>query len=272
VIHARAEWELPTMPVTGPFRFDPQPISHIVVHYGAVPWPEERLRDSKRYWRDTQAYYVQSQGYSIGYQWGVGRDGSLWELRGADFRNAANSSTWSGAPVKFPGNPNLSTVSIHVILPMDGTLAPGQLEGVQRMVGHIWSVLGRQVPVIPHSDVTRTTCPGDPMRALIRSDAVLPTAPPPPPPPPITPPGAATVDDFIEYVTYPGSKVPAVFARWRSGFKTWMGDPEMFQAHQRLVAAEGKSTTIRTVTDVHTFRALGFVFGPVHPAHDDWGV
>jgi hypothetical protein len=28
----------------------------------------------------------------------------------------------------------------------------------------------------------------------------------------------------------------------------------------------------RVVKDAAMFRALGFVFGPVHPTHDPWGV
>jgi hypothetical protein len=192
-------WIEPGYPVTGPPLGDKDNILFIVVHYGGVPWPESKLANSVQYWRDTQRYYVDGRGYSIGYQEGTGRDGSEWELRGRTLRNAANSSTWTGSPyfatwvrntpkhvIDATGkpNPNYCTYSLHVILPMDGKLAPGQLEGIRSAILKIWTWLGRMVPVIPHSDVVRTSCPGDPIRALIKSGAIYPQPAPVPTPPP----------------------------------------------------------------------------------------
>jgi hypothetical protein len=195
IYHPRNEWVVPSQPVTGP-SFDAKKIKYIVVHYGAVPWSEDRLRNAAQYWRDTQAFYLsKTPPYSIGYQIGVDRVGELWELRGFDFKNAANNSTWKGSPYyeEWPldargiPRPNDVTVSIHVILPMNGELAPGQQEGIANAVALIRKVIGRDVPVIPHSDVVQTTCPGAPLRQLIRSGAFDPQKPEPPAPEPPTP-------------------------------------------------------------------------------------
>jgi hypothetical protein len=266
--HTRDEWVEPGYPVTGP-AFDASSVEFIVVHYGAVPWSEERLRDSVRYWRDTQRYYVDSRGYSIGYQIGVDRAaGDLWELRGFAFRNAANGSLSQSSPYyeNLAPNPNHKTVSIHVILPMSGEYLPHQLDGCRAAVALIRARCAKHLPVIPHSDVVSTTCPGDPMRRAIAEGLLEPS----PPPPPI-PPESLMFDDVFCYSTCNEAKTPAIYAQLRNNQKVWLHSVETYEAHKRLAREQGYTFRLRRFT-VDEFRALGPVVGPRPRRVDEWGI
>lgn len=279
VMQPRSAWVEPGYPVTGP-PFDARPIKYIVVHYGGVNMSEERLRNTVRYFRDTQRDYVDNRGYSIGYQIGVDRFGDLWELRGFDFKNAANNSTWPGSPYyqDWPKSstgqprPNDVTVSIHVILPLSGEYLPDQLEGCRAAVALIRERIGRSVPVIPHSDVVQTSCPGDPMRAAIAAGLLEPVTPPPPPPPPPPPvPGVAVFDDVISYASCPTSQNPAIYALMRGGYKYWFKDGAAWNAHKALAKKQNKTFALVNYTS-DEFRALGPVIGPKPDRTDGWGV
>ena len=270
--HPRREWVEPGYPVTGP-AFDPALVDYIVVHYGAVPWSEERLNDSVRYWRDVQRYYVDSpsRGYSIGYQIGVDRlKGDLWELRGFDFRNAANGTLSSNSPYhdQLSPNPNMKTVSIHVILPMSGEFTTAQLDGCREAVALIRQRCGRYLPVLPHSDVTETSCPGDPMRAAIAAGLLEPT---PPPPPPIPPEDSLMFDEVFDYVTCEVSSNPGVYCQLRSNRKVWLPNQAAYNAHRELARANGYTFKLRKYS-ADQFRALGPVVGPRPARVDEWGV
>ena len=270
--HQRSDWVEPGYPVTGP-AFDPAPVEFIVVHYGAVPWSEERLRDTIGYWRSTQRYYVNDRGYSIGYQWGVARgDASVWELRGFTFRNAANGSLSNSSPYRaqLAPNPNVKTVSLHVILPMSGEYLPHQLDACRAAVAAIRARVGRTLPVIPHSDVTQTSCPGDPMRRAIAAGLLEPVAPPPPPPPP-PPPEAVVFDHVYAYVTSNQSKNPAVFVQLKSNQKVWLPTQAAYNAHREMARTAGYRFKLLTYS-ADQFAALGPVIGPRPARTDEWGL
>jgi hypothetical protein len=271
-LHRRSEWVEAAYPVTGP-AFDASRVEFIVVHYGAVPWSEERLRDSVRYWRDTQRYYQNDRGYSIGYQWGVDRiKGDVWELRGFDFRNAANGTLSASSPYhdQLAPSANVRTVSIHVILPMSGEYLTHQLDGCRDAVAMIRERLGRKVPVIPHSDVNATSCPGDPLRRAIAQGLLEPTPTPPKPNPPM-PPEVLMFDQVYDYVTCADSRTPAIYAQLRSNQKVWLHSPEAWDAHKRLAKANGYSFALRRYS-IDEFRALGPIVGPRPRRVDEWGI
>jgi hypothetical protein len=268
--HRRNEWVEAKYPVTGP-AFDSSTIEFIVVHYGAVPWGEDRLNDAVGYWRSTQQYYVNSRGYSIGYQLGVDRlKGDVWELRGFDFRNAANGSLDSSSPYhrQLAPNPNHKTVSIHVILPLSGEYLSHQLDGCREAVAMIRERCGKHLPVIPHSDVVATTCPGDPMRDAIRKGLLEPVTPPTPPP---LPPEILMFDDVFDYVTCPTSATPAIYAQRRDNTKVWLHSQEAWNAHKQLAKEHGFTFRLRSYNQ-DQFRALGPVVGPRPRRTDEWGV
>jgi len=262
VVHGRSEWVEPANPVTGP-AFEPGRVKWIVLHYGGVDWSESRLRDPVRAWRDKQRDYSHRRGYSIGYQWGVDRDGELWELRGFDFRNAANGTTWPGSPLtaEFGGvNPNHLTVSMHVLLPLSGAYTPEQLAGVRACVAMIWQRLGRKVPVVPHSDINRTSCPGDPLRTAISGGSVLPVDPTPEPLPTPEPPGGPTVDQLICIARCTEGAITATCAVWAGGYKTWVAKLGPFV---EWAQSQGSTVTRESVVNVgaDVFRAMGPVLG-----------
>ena len=273
---SRNVWVDPAMPVVGP-AFDLSQVEFIVVHYGAVPWDEERLANSPQYWLDTHAYYTNSRGYSIGYNVGVGRDGTIWELRGFDIRNAANGSLSPNSKYHavLAPNPNYRSISLHLILPLDGSYQPKQLDGAREAVRLIRERVGRKLTVIPHSDVVETSCPSDLWRRLIAEGALEPTVPPPPPPPPPVPPvpGANVTDQIITYATCPTSKSPAVFLAMKGGYKIWFKDQAAWTAHKQLVKDAGLTAIpYRSNYSPDQFRALGPVLGPRPAKTDDWGV
>lgn len=272
---ARDVWVPPGMPVVGP-TFDLSQVQFIVVHYGAVPWSEERLANATQYWRDTHAYYTNSRGYSIGYNIGCARDGTLWELRGFDIRNAANGSLSPNSKYHdvLAPNPNYKSISLHVILPMDGSYQPKQLDGARQAVQLIRERVGRYLPVIPHSDVVETSCPSDLWRRLIAEGALEPVTPPTPPPPPPPPPlpGANVMDQIICYGTAPTSQNPAVYLLMKGGYKIWMPTPEVWNAHKQLVRDANLPAFKYRNFNADQFRAFGPVFGPKPRRVDEWGV
>ena len=165
VVHERSEWEEPGYEVTGPDL--PLEIDFIIVHYPGADFgaglsnTEAIVQAGQRDWTD-------NRGYSLGYNWIVGRAGltDIWEIRGFDYKNAANG------PVD-PPNPDLGTngndhsVSVEFITNVDGELSPEQIEAGPVVANWIRDSLGRPLEAQPHSWVKPTACPGDPMRQLL---------------------------------------------------------------------------------------------------------
>jgi hypothetical protein len=271
-IHPRTAW-VTTLPVTGPAA-DLRSVKYIVVHYGAVPWNEARLRNSPQYIRDTHAYYVNSRGYSVGYNFFVGRDGSLWEARGFDIRNAANGRLSTNSPLFSELSPqaNNRTISIHVILPLDGSYEPVQLDGVRNLVSIIRARCGAELPIVPHSDIVETSCPTDLWRRMIAGGDLEPRSPQPDPPvPPIPPEQFPMFDDVVCYSTCPASSNPAMYAQLRNNTKVWLHSQNVWAAHKRLAKERGFTFRVESFS-VDEFRALGPVVGPRPRRTDEWGV
>jgi hypothetical protein len=164
-VHPRSEWEEPGYEVTGPEQLEE--IDFIIVHYpgadfgASLTLTMQLVQDAQRDWTD-------SRGYSLGYNWIVGRGGldDVWEVRGFEYRNAANG------PVD-PPNPDLGTngndhtVAVKFITNLDGELSPEQLEAGPVIANWLRQHYGRPLEARPHSWVKPTACPGDPMRQLL---------------------------------------------------------------------------------------------------------
>lgn len=94
-IHERSAWEDPKLPVTGGSPFPFTALDTIVPHYTADDNlidgdPGEHANQLDDYLRAIQASYERTRGYSIGYSFAIDWLGGIWELRGFDWRPAAN--------------------------------------------------------------------------------------------------------------------------------------------------------------------------------------
>ena len=95
VVHPREAW-LPYSgrTMTGPVQV-PGNITQAVAHYTAADDlidgdPGEHIEDMPAWLGATHRDYVDRRGYSIGYLFAVDYLGAAWELRGFDFKSAAN--------------------------------------------------------------------------------------------------------------------------------------------------------------------------------------
>lgn len=95
-VHPRSAWEwpLPKYQVNGPACPWPA-IDTSVIHYTAADDlidgdPGESADDLPAYIRNMQASYINSRDYSVGYLWAVDWLGGAWQLRGWEYKSAAN--------------------------------------------------------------------------------------------------------------------------------------------------------------------------------------
>lgn len=181
-VHGREEWEQSSYPVDGP-AIDLLDLEYVTIHYTGVSmdldgdddvYTEE---DTIRLLRDTQAYYVGSRGYSIGYNSVIALDGDEWEARGYDFRSAANGCT------------DVNRKGYAVLIPtptVDASPTVAQVEGARAAILRIRQAAAaagnpRHLHVNGHRDVrplcpdgAGTGCPGEPLYDLILDGALEP--------------------------------------------------------------------------------------------------
>lgn len=113
------------------------------------------------YLRTINEAYVRTRGYSIGYNWGVGQDGSRWTIRGDDFNNAANAGK------KVEGNFNDVSQSIFVMVADQDAATPEAVASINSIIATHpdWDV-------IVHSDVDYTSCAGAGLTAQVRAGII----------------------------------------------------------------------------------------------------
>jgi len=166
--HDRSEWQTTAEPVNGGSLYTPQTITQGVVH-----WPGGgRLPSSPAavpaWLRDVQHDYLTSRGYSIGYNEAV-CFGERWELRGFDFRCAANSPQ------------NLQSFAVLMVLA--GPASPADLEAARTAFADASARSRRPLKVIGHRDIEPTACPGDGAYAQLTAGLFDPMYQPPTPTP-----------------------------------------------------------------------------------------
>lgn len=143
---SRSAWLPPREQFGGP-AFEAARVEQIIIHYIG----------SKKAPRDSGAWMLNehrrtmglASPYSFMYNAHVGLDGTTWEGRGVQFRNAANGSAT-----------NRSTWSIVFGVDGQAEASPEQIAGARRLVAGLRKHLGRDVPVVGHRDIAATACPG----------------------------------------------------------------------------------------------------------------
>ncbi|MEV2279177.1 N-acetylmuramoyl-L-alanine amidase [Nocardiopsis sp. NPDC049922] len=136
----------------------------IAVHYnGGATGLSEDASHSKcvSYWKNTRRYHVYGNGWAdIGYSFGVCPHGYVFEGRGLNKTQAAQ-----------PGG---NTTYYSVTFMIGGSEKPGEkhLRAWRDVRDYLFSKGVRKV-IKCHSDFIFTSCPGDYLRKLVRSGALL---------------------------------------------------------------------------------------------------
>ena len=175
VWHPREDWTT-TIPVTGPdFPVWSEITDGIVVHYpGHNNLPTSPV-GVPRHLRESHADYVNRRGYSYGYNFVIDPFGEVWQVRGWDFRNAANKGTNDKSDPRYrPYNVNYKTISVQVMYPVDGAVNDSQMVALRDFVDVIWGLAGRELDVTVHQDWDKTSCCGADLIARIKNEEYKP--------------------------------------------------------------------------------------------------
>jgi len=146
---SRSVWEQPGFTIaehtTSP-PVAPAMIDAVVVHY---PGHDGVGDDTARDLANSQRYYAENRGYSLGYNAVVDRAGVLWQVRGLEYRNAANKGA------------NNTSVSVQLRVNLDEPGSAAAVTRVRRFVSDMERWCGHPLKVLGHRDVGATACPGD---------------------------------------------------------------------------------------------------------------
>ena len=163
----RTTWEQPGYTIaqhtTSP-RVAPAKLDSIVIHY---PGHDGVGNDTARDLANSQRYYAENRGYSLGYNVIVDRAGVLWEARGIDFQNAANKGA------------NNTSVSVQLRVNLDEPGSAAAVARVRRFVADMERWCGHSLTVQGHRDVGSTACPGEAIYNQIEQGEFEPRLTPP---------------------------------------------------------------------------------------------
>jgi hypothetical protein len=161
--HIREDWENPAQTVAGNTNSPGFPWSTadlVAVHYTAAATIPD---DTAGYLRAIQNDYVTNRGYSIGYSVAVDQTGLSWELRGVDFKAAANRGM------------NDRTFCILVLVDGADPLNPAMLSTVQDLIAQFRAESPLDfVQIVGHQEIGATACPGIGVQTQIESDLLEP--------------------------------------------------------------------------------------------------
>ena len=177
VCYSRGLWNrLSPYPVTGPPAVWAD-IDTAVIHYTAddvVPDGTDPGRVAK-YLANIQTAYAKpttqgGRGYSIGYMWAVDQTGAAWQLRGWEYKSAANAGH------------NGHTLPILMLVDGAAPATPAAVRTTQAIIADGQARAGRPFAVTGHGQLSgaSTTCPGVGLRAQVTAGAFTPAPTPEP--------------------------------------------------------------------------------------------
>lgn len=198
-VHPRESWQDPAWPVVGPL-VDAADIDTAVIHYTAAA---KIPGDLFAFHRSMQYAYAKprsegGRGYSLGYRWSVmsggPRDGEVWQIRGWEFKSAANAGH------------NDHTEPVLVLVDGDDAATSAAVNSVRYIIAESQRRSGRLFAIKGHGQLrtdtgtgTATSCPGVGLRAQVAAGVFT---PPPLPPVPSVPEGDSML--YIAKPVYPG--------------------------------------------------------------------
>lgn len=178
----RSSWENPAQPIrrSGQAALQLARITTFPAHYtGDQNVPSTNV---DQYLRNMQASYLASRGYSIGYNFALDRNGTLWEIRGWDIQCAANKG-WNDV-----------TIACLCLVNWQDAMSDLMLDRFRALATEADRRCGRALNRVVHSDIGATRCAGDGITAQRRA-GLLNGQPAPDPDPTPTPPDPTPEDD-----------------------------------------------------------------------------
>jgi hypothetical protein len=171
VTHPRSSWQSGAYPVTGP---GSQPAKWTMT---TLHWPGGTINpnDPGGTLRAWQSAWVNSKGYSLGYNFCVFPDGSQWEVRGFDIACAANGNQ----------SVNVPAIAINLCVPdVNSVPSAAMVEGVVDLIEQTRQRQPAAGTINGHRDVRPepTSCPGDVIYQWIAAGIFEPAGGPPPTP------------------------------------------------------------------------------------------
>lgn len=162
-------------------------VDTFVVHYPGAFLSAQQLsskaEDVRARLRAGNQSSWKNKGYALYYSFDVPTDGTLWEIRGFNWRNAANADQDTS-----DGNENAWTFSAHTVLQKVNTdpksnvtvdPTPEQLETLRwlRWEAREYAIeetknAAFEIGLIGHGELEPTGCPGDKMQAAIVAGAL----------------------------------------------------------------------------------------------------
>lgn len=240
----RGAWQSPANPVTGPRPTGRE--RELVFHWPGSTSVPTTLPATLDTLRAMQADYTANRGYSLGYNWAISRDGYWIEIRGRDYRNAANLGR------KVNGNANEWTSSVLMFCgtSKNTTVTGAQEWAVHELVrAHYW-----RWPQRVHADLDPTSCAGPTVIAAVRAGTFRPE------PVPIPPPGD---DKVIKAITHQDH--PAVYLTDGMTKSYVRGQQAMAEVRKRLRISNAD------VLGPAEFNSYGPIVGPRPDGVDEWG-
>lgn len=209
-VRRRSEWLGSTRWLGSGSKMSKAAVTDLVVHYpGHDNLPASQSAVPARLRSEQDFYLRKSSPYDLGYNWVIDPWGGVWEVRGWEWRNAANGS-------QRPSNWNAVSVSVQFQTRLDGRPTVAQLDAFVQLYNEATKVFGRRLNVYGHgegrsrgfSDATVTSCPG-PVLVKACVDAVVSAgksepAQPKPSPSPSPAPAVAPDDAVLLYRVLPG--------------------------------------------------------------------
>ncbi len=162
--HARTEWEQAGYTIAEHTQSPAVArglLDAIVIHYPGHNGVNDNTAASLA---NSQRYYCDQRGYSLGYNAVVDRAGELWQVRGLDYQNAANLGA------------NPSTVSVQIRANLGEPATPAAAARIRQFVADMRRWAGRPLTVLGHRDIKPTACPGDDIYSQLQSGLFNPSA------------------------------------------------------------------------------------------------
>lgn len=183
-INEREDWQRASQPIHSSLPFVPGDIEYAVQHWpgAADSWIPPTTDDAViAHMQGEQEWYLRDKGFSVGYGFEISQTEfpfNIWEVRGFDFRNAANNGD---KPPFNADNFNKFSISIQYHASVSHPITDAQILAGRYIILLCDTICGRTLTVQGHQVSDLTSCPGDVIMSKMHELASRPVVIPPPP-------------------------------------------------------------------------------------------
>jgi LysM repeat protein len=193
-------------------RLDPTRINEMTVHYTGAKRVDRNQDSIAAYLKATERHHMSRDPKmsGVGYNFAIDKWGRIWELRGWDFKNAANGTT-----------SNNTSFSVNCLVGVeDNEPTPEMVSALQWLYREGVRRFRKPLAVKGHQEHKATACPGGELMKLIRSGRIQAPAPTPAPTPapPTTPARTYVVQKGDSYWKI-SSQFLGAGSRWKEIFE-----------------------------------------------------